>query len=78
MVLPVGGAAPVAQVFAFCCVLKQRGEGNSQDGAFTAVCPLPGCKLQFSLDLFIIGFIPRVLSGLFRYSGSSRVSRLYF
>ena len=78
MVLPVGGVAPVAQVFAFCCVLKQRGKGNSQDGTFTAVCLLAGCKLQFSLDRFIIGFIPHVLSGFFRYSGSSRVSRTCF
>lgn len=78
MVLPVGGAAPVAQVFAFCCVLKQRGKGNSQGGAFSAVCPLPGCQLWFSLNLFIIGFIPHVLSGLFRYSGSRSISRAYF
>lgn len=46
MVLPAGGAA---QVFAFCCTQEQRGMGNSQDGALTAVCPLPGCKLQFLL-----------------------------
>jgi len=28
LVLPVGRAAPVAQVFAFCCVLKQKGKGE--------------------------------------------------
>lgn len=78
MLLPTGGAAPVAQVFAFGCMLEQRDKGNSEDRVFATICPRPGRTLQFSLHLFIIGFIPHTLSGLFRHSGSSRVLRTYF
>lgn len=49
MLLPTSGAAPVAQVFAFGCMLEQRDKGNRQDRSFATICPSPGCTLQFSL-----------------------------
>lgn len=78
MLLPTGGAALVAQVFAFGCTLGQRDKGNGQDRTSATICPSPGHTLQFSLHLFIIDFIPYALSGLFRHSGCSRVLRTYF
>jgi len=77
LILPLRGAWLVAQMFAFCHMLKPKGSGNSQDWALTAAYPLSDCRLHFSLNLFIIYFV-HVPSGLFRYSGSSRVSRTYF
>lgn len=78
-------AAPSPLWSVTCCsdacfyhMLKPKGNGNSQDWALTTAYPLSGCKLHFSLNLFIIYFILHVPSGLFRYSGSSRVSRTYF
>lgn len=76
MLLSTGGAAPVAQVFAFGCMLEQRDKENRQDRTFATICP--GRTLQFSLHLFLIDFIPHTLSGFFRHAGSSRVLRTYF